>query len=262
MDPGDPRSRHVFHFLDMVERVHPKAFVMENVKSLYQNKRWEDVRTALLERADTLGYNTALVLVNAAHFGVPQSRERMLFLGVRKDVGRPVSPVPTTPLDSPTVREALAQLPPYGQPGNNQTCRARITTAKAPVLRRSPYAGMLFNGGGRPLDLDAPSLTLAASIGGNLTPIIDQLALEDENAEPWVVGYHAALLNRGPDASTCNAPDRLRRLTVEEAAAIQTFPLDMEWQGPQSSRYRQIGNAVPPRLALAAAEAVKQALHL
>jgi DNA (cytosine-5)-methyltransferase 1 len=249
MDPGDPRSQHVFHFLDMVERVHPKAFVMENVKSLYQSKRWEDVRRRLLERADTLGYNTALTLVNAAHFGVPQSRERMLFLGVHKDVGQPVAPVPTTPLDSPTVREALAQLSPYGKPGNNQTCR-------------SPYAGMLFNGGGRPLDLDAPSLTLAASIGGNLTPIIDQLALENENAEPWVVGYHTALLNRGANASTRNAPDPLRRLTVEEAAAIQTFPLNMEWQGPQSSRYRQIGNAVPPRLALAAAEAVKQALHL
>lgn len=262
MDPNDERSKHVFHFLDVVERVQPKAFLLENVKALYENRRWADIRSALIERADELGYDTILTLANAAHFGVPQARERMFFIGVRKEIGSPEAPLPTTAEYPPTVREALSQLPRYGEPGNDSLCTARITTAKAPVLRRSPFAGMLFNGAGRPLNLDAPSVTLAASMGGNKTPIIDQRLLEFEDTESWVVDYHSGLWESGGASVVDEVPNHLRRLTVEEAAAIQTFPLGMSWQGPQSSRYRQIGNAVPPRLALAAAEAIKRALGL
>jgi DNA (cytosine-5)-methyltransferase 1 len=262
MDPEDERSKHVFHFLDVVERVAPKAFVLENVKALYENKRWSVVREELRIRAEALGYNTLLTLANASHFGVPQARERMFFIGIRKDLGDPVSPAPSTADNPPTVREALSQLPAYGHPGNNSFCVAKITMAKSPVLRRSPFAGMLFNGAGRPLNLDAPSFTLAASMGGNKTPIIDQRLLEVSDSESWVVNYHSGLWESDGSSVSKDVPNHLRRLTVEEAAAIQTFPLSMQWSGPQSSRFKQIGNAVPPRLALAAAEAVKKALNI
>lgn len=262
MDPNDERSKHVFHFLDVVERVQPKAFLLENVKALYENRRWAGIRDELVKRAEALGYDTILTLANAAHFGVPQARERMFFIGVKKGLGAPLAPEPTTRENLPTVREALSQLPPYGEPGNDSFCVAKITTAKAPVLRRSPFAGMLFNGAGRPLNLDAPSVTLAASMGGNKTPIIDQRVLEFEDTESWVVDYHSELWESEGASVVNEVPDYLRRLTVEEAAAIQTFPLGMAWKGPQSSRFRQIGNAVPPRLALAAAEAIKKSLGL
>lgn len=262
MDPNDERSKHVFHFLDVVARVKPKAFLLENVKALYENQKWAGIRDGLRARADELGYNTEIYLANASHFGVPQARERMFFIGVLKELGSPVAPEPTTAENLPTVREALSQLPPYGEPGNDSLCTARITTAKAPVLRRSPFAGMLFNGAGRPLNLDAPSFTLAASMGGNKTPIIDQRVLEFEEAESWVVDYHADLWESNGASVVTDVPEYLRRLTVEEAAAIQTFPLNMPWQGPQSAKFRQIGNAVPPRLALAAARAIKSALLL
>jgi DNA (cytosine-5)-methyltransferase 1 len=55
-------------------------------------------------------------------------------------------------------------------------------------------------------------------------------------------------------------PARMRRLTVEEAAALQTFPLGFAFQGPVGAQYRQIGNAVPPRLAFHVASAVLEAL--
>jgi DNA (cytosine-5)-methyltransferase 1 len=258
MNPNDPRSKHVFHYLDFVEHVRPRAFVLENVKALYANQRWRNVRDALVERANSLGYTTLLTLVNASHFGVPQNRERMLLIGVQDDLGTPVPPAPTTYSCPPSVREALAQLPPYKQPGNDSSCAARIVPAKTPILRKSPFAGMLFNGAGRPLNLDAPSLTLVASMGGCRTPIIDQRALESAETTPWVLEYHSRLLRGG--AVVSEVPQFLRRLTVEEAAAIQTFPLETRWYGSQTAKYRQIGNAVPPRLALAIAEAVKQAL--
>jgi DNA (cytosine-5)-methyltransferase 1 len=56
------------------------------------------------------------------------------------------------------------------------------------------------------------------------------------------------------------ADARLRRLTLEEAAAIQTFPNDMHWCGPQTARFRQVGNAVPPVLAWHVARAVRAVL--
>jgi len=257
MDPTDERSNHVFHFMDIVERVAPRAFVLENVKALYLNRRWSDIRRRLLESAADLGYRTIMVLCNASHFGVPQARERMLLIGVRG--GEPVAPIPTTAARPPTLREALAQLPRLGEPGNDSICRARVTPAKSPVMRRSPYAGMMVNGAGRPMDLDSPASTLPASMGGNKTPIVDQEQIDD-GADPWIVEYHSRLWTGAQPRRTI--PKRMRRITVHEAAAIQTFPLDMEWQGPQSSQYRQIGNAVPPRLALAAAEAVKRSLGL
>ena len=107
-----------------------------------------------------------------------------------------------------------------------------------------------FNGQGRPLDLDKPSSTLPASMGGNRTPIIDQEQL-DSGAEPWIREYHSRLMRGRPPLK--KVPKRLRRLTVDEAAAIQTFPHDLEWAGPQSAQFRQIGNAVPPILAKAVA---------
>lgn len=257
MDPNDERSRHVFHFMDVVERVQPRAFVMENVKALFVNHRWGAIRERLASRAKELGYNAEFFLCNASHFGVPQARERMFLIGVRN--GIPVGPSPTTADSPPTLRQALLQLPRIGEPGNHSTCRAKVTPAKAPVMRRSPFAGMMVNGAGRPMDLDAPAPTLPASMGGNKTPIIDQEQL-DHGADPWIIEYHDRLWNDGKPLS--RIPKRMRRISVQEAAAIQTFPLGMEWQGPQSAQYRQIGNAVPPRLALAAAVAVKRSLGL
>lgn len=152
------------------------------------------------------------------------------------------------------MRNALDALPNYRQPGNGSICTAIITPARNPVLRRSPYAGLLFNGKGRALNLDAPAPTLPATMGGNRTPIIDQRQLDGDASENWVVAYHRRLTSgHGPIAEV---PKRMRRLTVEEAAALQTFPTTWQFVGPQSSRFRQIGNAVPPRLARAVAKQV------
>ena len=256
MDPLDPRSLHVWRFLDAVEAVGPWCFVMENVKALATNCRWTQVLSDLRERAAALGYTTHVSILNASHYGVPQARERMFLVGTPPGVPF-TPPVPTTAEEPPSLREALSTLPQWGTPGNDMLCTAKITPAKRPVMRRSPYAGMLFNGSGRPMRLDRPAPTLPASMGGNRTPIIDQACLEGLD-DCWVVRYHSRLEAGGEPQS--DLPERLRRLTVQEAAAIQGFPADMEWRGTQTSMYRQIGNAVPPALSKAVALALKAAL--
>lgn len=256
MDPADPRSRHVEHFLDVVARFRPRAFVMENVKALAMNPRWAAMRARLIARATVLGYQHETFVLNAQDYGVAQARERMFFIGLLGD--RPKRPPATTARVPRTVREALRELPSVGEPGNDGVCRARIVPARRPVMRPSAYRGsLLFNGSGRPLSLDGPSRTLPASMGGNATPIIDQEELE-RGASPWVVAYHQRLLQGGRPLR--RVPKRLRRITVQEAAAIQSFPLGWQFHGPRGAQYRQVGNAVPPNLAEAVARVVYEQL--
>jgi DNA (cytosine-5)-methyltransferase 1 len=256
MDPFDPRSRHVNRFLDLVERVSPQAFVMENVKALATNSRWHGVKEHLLKRARRMGYDASLLILSAADFGVAQRRERMFLIGIRDGTApREIPPTVESPV---TVREAFGALPPYGLAGNDTYCTAAITPAKRPVLRPTPFAGnLLFNGNGRHLDLDRPAPTLPASMGGNATPIVDQRSI-DTGAPPWVIGYHKRLLQgRRPLAV---APRHLRRITVEEAAQLSSFPINMSFAGTTSAKFRQIGNAVPPLLAMAVGRAVAESI--
>ncbi len=251
MDPNDPRSKQVWEFFRVVEELDPAAFVMENVKSLATNSRWAGTIEALEAKGEGLGYKCRVMVLNAADYGVPQMRERMFLVGAKE---KPM-PVPIKLMVRKTVREALSALPALGESGNDSVCKAKITAAKTPVMRKSPYAGMLFNGQGRPVDLEAPALTLPASMGGNRTPIIDQMALE-KRVVPWVSGYHSHLEAGGQPVSA--VPDRMRRLTVEEAACLQGFPAGMAFSGSQCTKFRQIGNSVPPALGTAvAAELMK-----
>lgn len=258
MNPDDERSQLIWTFLDVVERVHPSLFVMENVKALGTLDKWKHIRESFIERARSLGYCCHYYILNASDFGVSQNRERVFFIGSIKEYEpfafeRELNRQKRIP---PTVRELLSTLPDAGSDENPLTCTAKITFAANPVMRRSPYAGMLFNGLGRPLKLDGISATLPASMGGNKTPIVDSFLLKDSNADDWVGNYHAKLWNKTSKAQFGAAPERLRRLTIVESAAIQSFPNNYKFRGSKSAIYTQIGNAVPCKLAECVANAV------
>jgi DNA (cytosine-5)-methyltransferase 1 len=127
---------------------------------------------------------------------------------------------------------------------------AIVTYARKPDLRPRPYDGLLFNGGGRPIDLAAPARTILASAGGNKTPFVDT-----ENIVP---PYHAYLLAGGVPRK--GRVPGARRITVAESAALQTFPRNTYFAGPRSAQYTLVGNAVPPGLAQAVATALFSAL--
>ena len=116
---------------------------------------------------------------------------------------------------------------------------------------------MIFNGMGRPIDLDKPCQTLPASMGGNKTPIIDEKLLVDPTAENWVQKWHNFLMQKTEfDAYKIDVPSTLRRITVSEAARLQGFPDGYEFIGSQCHKFKQIGNSVPPPFAYRIAKAV------
>lgn len=261
MDPNDERSKLIFTFLDVVEKVQPKAFVMENVKALGYIDKWEPVRNRYLERARALGYNCAPFILNATDYGVSQKRERVFFIGIRNNYdpffeGHMHGFIEQQKHKAPVIRELLKSLGPAGTEKNPNTCTAKITFATSPVMRKSPYAGMYFNGQGRPINIDGYANTLPASMGGNKTPFVDEEYLYGEADEDWVVSYHKGLVEGTIEPQFEEAPSRLRRITIREAVKIQSFPDDYVFCGNKGKIYTQIGNAVPCKMAEAVAKAV------
>ncbi len=261
MDPNDERSKLIFTFLDVVEIVKPRAFVMENVKALGKLGKWESVRKKYLNRATELGYFCVPFILNATEYNVSQKRERVFFIGVKGNNDPFFESTMRNLLNeqkhtAPTIRELLYTLGKAGTDANPNTCTAKITFATHPIMRKSPYAGMYFNGQGRPVNVDEYANTLPASMGGNKTPFVDEEYLYGDADEDWVVAYHQGLMAGTITPEFEEAPSRLRRLTINEAATIQTFPDDYVFCGNKGCVYTQIGNAVPCNMAEAVAKAI------
>lgn len=236
-------------FVRAVREAKPTAFLMENVHGLTTSKFMPYLKDKINELS-VLGYDVHWKVLNAADFGVPQNRLRLFIVGLPK--GTPFSfPQPTHGPLSPgnvpfaTVRQAIENAP-YDMPNN-----AKVVYAKNPILRKSPYAGMLLNGKGRPLNLDGPSHTIPATAGGNRTHIVD---LQGE-----LKAYHSHLVEGG--TARQGEVVGCRRLTVRESARLQTFPDWFQFTGQRSRQYCQVGNAVPPLLAKVVGEAVYFALQ-
>ena len=263
MDANDKRSQLIWSYLSVLAMLKPRAFVMENVKALGTLQKWEGTRNLLINSMRNLGYSVNFMVLNSKDFDVPQARERIFIVGFRgnssvvPDLYKMIKPYSKP---AKTVREVLLTLDKAGTGNNQDVCRAKITLAHRPVLRKTPYAGMIFNGLGRPLRLDGYSATLPASMGGNKTPIIDENELYT-GAEPWVDTYFESLAKNPEAPATTVVPSYLRRITVAEAALIQTFPRDYQFHGSQSMKYTQIGNAVPCNLGKAVVKMVIDVLN-
>ena len=264
MNPDDDRSKLIFTFLDVVEKLRPKAFVMENVKALAVLEKWSAIREKYLKRAKSLGYVCTPYVLNATEYGVSQKRERVFFVGIREGIDFSESIgdlIEKQKCQAPNVRSLLQSLGRAGTEANPNTCTAKITFATHPIMRKSPYAGMYFNGQGRPIDIDGYANTLPASMGGNKTPFIDEDYLYGDADSDWVVDYHKGLVAGTIIPVFKEAPDRLRRITIKEAARIQSFPDDYIFCGNKGKIYTQIGNAVPCKLAeVVAKSAIKNAV--
>ena len=217
-------------FVRVVLEVGPRAFLLENVPGLAGAAHQQYLRETMMplwERYNVVG---PLVL-NAADYGVPQSRRRMIMVGLRDREFRMAQGAV-----KPVAAGEVLSIGPIGEPNTS-----KVVYAKNPDLRPNPYHGQLFNGGGRAVDFAKPAPTMLASAGGNKTHFVD--------VGHQVPPYHSHLM-RGGKPRSGELPEA-RRLTVEECAALQTFPSAMRFSGSRSSQYAQIGNAVPVRFAAA-----------
>lgn len=228
-------------FIRCLREVQPEAFIMENVPGLML-KGTRPYFDSVIARLSKCGYRLNWAVLNAADYGVPQKRKRLFIVGAKKLQLR-------LPAPSHGVGTQLAHVNAFdvlGREPIGEAPNCPVKFAKFPDLRPSPYAGQVYNGGGRPIDPEGPCHTILASSGGYKTHWVD--------TEHVAAEYHAHLKAGG--APRDGIVPGARRLSVEECALIQTFPRDLSFSGSRSSQYTQVGDAVPPELALVVARSV------
>ena len=209
-------SRNVLykHYVKLVKQNQPLAFVGENVKGLLTMGNGEIIK-AIVADFGKCGYDVFYKLVNAKNFGVPQDRERVIITGFRKDLKIKNFSLPETNGESQTLREAIGDFP----------------MAKKDEICDAPYSSR-FMSRNRKRGWDEVSFTIPA--------MAKQVALHP--GSPDMEKLDKDLWKFGDEKKT-------RRLSYKEAAAIQTFPRKMDFCGDLTAKYKQIGNAVPVKLA-------------
>jgi DNA (cytosine-5)-methyltransferase 1 len=227
----DSRNLLYREFVRVIKDKKPKFFVAENVKGILSLGRGE-VFKKIIHDFSNCGYIVRYHLFNAADYGVPQRRERVFIFGIRKGVKFDESKFPPKPSHSKNIRsskekkwitigEALSIIPAPGEEDPKKMPNHCGTKYK---LVNNGYLGH------RQIDPNLPSPTITAR--------------GDEKGGVVIIHH----------------PNNTRRLTVREAATVQSFPLNFYFYGNNTSGYRQIGNAVPPVLAAQIAKSVRASL--
>lgn len=269
---NDDPNALVGAFLSWVAALEPRYVTMENVSAM-QSISGAFMRETRETLADA-GYVSKWETVNAADHGVPQTRRRVFVVGVREDLPLPRrwfprpthAESPTATLDGRslpawrTVREAIGDLsiPPRDRP--TPSTRASATDGGTVQSALSEYAPLADGGGPRPIERAGGRIVDPEAVPSQATAaeILDAPANTVTATAPYLSTGRRERDARGRPVLTSEADRRVRRLTVREAARLQSFPDSFAFTGTKSARYRQIGNAVPPRLQARFAELLSE----
>ena len=261
--PDDDRKELWRAFLDIVLKVRPRAALMENVPDMALGDDFLAVRT-IVDELETAGYHTQVRLVDAWKYGVPQHRKRLMILA-RRDIAR--FPWPD---DQPQVslREAIGDLPVL--PDDNPVGARHLAytepdspSAFAVLMRKEAENRLIWDHMTRPVRADdrdvfkrMDSRTLYSEIPASLRRYKAETFDDKYKRLDWNDLSRSITAHIAKDGYWYIHPEQHRTLTVREAARIQTFPDHYRFAGTRSDAFRQIGNAVPPRLGEAAARAL------
>ncbi|WKZ25007.1 MAG: DNA (cytosine-5-)-methyltransferase [Patescibacteria group bacterium] len=223
----DARGTLFFDFARCVKEVRPKVLMGENVRGLLKHENGKTLKS-ILNVLIELGYNVAFRVLKAQYFDVPQKRERLIILGVRKDLDLPIF-FPKEKDYTISLREALENCP-YSE-------GQKYPERKKEIMDLIPPGGYWRD---LPLDLQKEYMRSSYYMGGGKTGMARRLSWD----EPSLTLTCAPAQKQ---TERCH-PEETRPLNVREYARIQTFPDTWKFSGPISSQYKQIGNAVPANL--------------
>lgn len=231
----DARGTLFYEFARVVQEVKPAICIGENVRGLLSHERGKTLQ-GMISILDEIGYRVVPVeVLKAVHFRVPQKRERLILVGVRKDIS--VNYIyPKRHSKIFTLKDALKK----GDLFENDvpvSLGAKYPESKRKILDLVPPKGYWRD---LPLDVQKEYMGGSFYLGGGKTGMARRIGWD----EPSLT------LTCSPaqkQTERCH-PDETRPFTVREYARIQTFPDDWEFVGSIAQQYKQIGNAVPVNL--------------
>lgn len=285
----DPRNSLFEEYASFVNFFRPRVFVLENVVGLATHKDGATI-ASMEECFHGIGYDCEWRILNAAHYGVPQKRERLIMIGVERG-GKILFPEPTHQSNSPTigfkdrkkmhlpqqdclwsevtrlesaisVMDAISDLPPLES--GEEVLRYTVPPLNAyQVERRGSAKSLSLHNA---TNHTKKMLEIVRHAGKNIGHIPKHLITSgfsssysrldaDEPAVTITVNFVH------PSSNRCIHPVQHRALTPREGARLQSFDDTFEFAGTRTQIVKQIGNAVPPLLGKAIAQSVRQILQ-
>lgn len=241
----DTRGTLFYEFARAVKETNPKIIIAENVRGLLKHEEGKTLKV-ISRIIDEIGYELVDPRVlKAVFYQVPQKRERLFLVGIRKDLAPHVRfnwPSPYSRIM--TMRDALKKGALFDSDVPKSPGQA-YPEKKATILARVPQGGYWRD---LPDHLQREYMKKSYFLGGGKTGMARRLSWD----EPCLTLTCAPAQKQ---TERCH-PEETRPLTVREYARIQTFPDDWSFSGPLTSQYKQIGNAVPVNLAYAVGRAL------
>lgn len=211
----DPRNKLYLSFIRIVQELQPKAFVIENVPGLVSLFKGA-IKESILEEFQQMGYNVNYQILNSADYGVPQTRKRVFFVGL-KNGEKFTFPEPTYFEDGTLFDKSFIPLKEVIFP-ENEIDEKYYFSQKA-------VEGML-----------------------NAKKDMNKGRAQDINKPCNTVGAHLAKVSLNSTDPVLKINEKYRRFTPREVARIQSFPDSYKLVRAEGTQYKALGNAIPPVL--------------
>ena len=248
----DPRNSLYLAVLELVRQYQPKGFIIENVPGMAMMYDGQ-VKDEILRRFRDMGYNVECKILLAADYGVPQMRKRLIFMGVRSDIGTPIFPDPLLEPDNyVTCREAISDLP----------SRTDSMRTEEDVYDKDPITdyqrmmrgdcNVLYNHVATNHKQFVKDTIALVPEGGNYKDLPPGWGESRTFHEAWT-RYDGNKPSKTIDTGHRNHfhYEYNRVPTIRENARLQSFPDSFVFTGNRTQQNRQVGNAVPPLLGYA-----------
>ena len=224
----DTRGTLFFEFARCIKEVRPKIAIGENVRGLESHNRGKTLLT-MLNALEEIGYKATYKILRSQYFNVPQKRERLIIIAVRKDLDIPFA-FPKEQNYIVSLKEAIGDRP--------KSAGQKYTKAKAQIMKLIPAGGCWRD---LPPKIQKQYMGASYHLEGGKTGMARRLSWEEPSL--------TLTCNPAQKQTERCHPEQTRPLNIREYARIQTFPDNWKFTGSVSSQYKQIGNAVPVNLA-------------
>lgn len=237
----DTRGTLFYHYAIFLQKLQPRMFLFENVRGLLTHDNGKTYKT-MLSVFEEAGYDIQYKVLNAWDYGVAQKRERLITIGIRKDLAEEIHyeyPVPHE--YKPVLGDILKDVPP--------SLGTRYSKKKEEIFALVPPGGYWRD---IPADIAKEYMKSCWDMGGGRTGILRRLSMDEPSL--------AVLTSPSQKQTDRCHPLEPRPFTVRENARCQSFPDEWEFCGTVGEQYKQVGNAVPVNLAYDIAVKIREAL--